>query len=160
NAKSKNKLAGRASTREARIGNLAKLIAIAYEPIEDMYAAYATIREFLAGAAPDPFVSAIRPDAEELQWIRTTAKNRIEESLAHKDLTFSMAKLAELDLQFGFTVQHFERPIRVSGSTVLREARFTLSTSNLKALFLWTLAHLLGGAEGWRIVRCAEPNCE
>jgi hypothetical protein len=136
--------------REARIANLVRLVDLVYAPNADVDEAYKTIREFFSGAAPMPFESTLRSrqSADELRWIQAAAKEHIEQVADGGRWEFKVSELSELDPGFGFVVEPVFRPYGLH-----------YTATNLKAHFLWTLAHLLGGAQGERISRCAETAC-
>jgi hypothetical protein len=121
---------------------------LVYEPNADVDEAYKTIREFLRGAAPMPFESMSSQSADELHWIQAAAKEHIEQVADGGMWEFKVSELSELDPGFGFVVEPVFRPYGLR-----------YKATNLKAHFLWTLAHLLGGAQGERISRCAETAC-
>ena len=133
--------------RAARIANLVRLIEFVYET--DPFKAYQQARKFLEYAAPEGGVRGARFDPDEISALQNEARNRIESAVAGETWLLTAADLATADPSFGFRVE-----------PLLRPHGLTHEASNLKAIVLWTLANILGGREGERLVKCAEPGCE
>jgi hypothetical protein len=133
--------------REARIANLVKLVEFIYAT--DPFKAYQQAREFLRDAAPEGGERVSRFDPDEISWLQNEARNRIQSVVAGETWLLTAADLATADPSFGFRVEPSLRP-----HGLMHEA------TNLKAIVLWTLANILGGREGGRLVKCAEPGCE
>jgi predicted RNA-binding Zn ribbon-like protein len=134
-------------TREARVSNLARLVDFVYAT--DPFDAYQLARKFLEYAAPEGGVRGARFDPDEISELQTEARKRIELAAAGKSWQLLASELASADPSFGFRVEPLLRPHGLA-----HEA------ANLKAITLWTLANVLGGSEGERLVACAEPGCD
>jgi hypothetical protein len=132
--------------QRARIANLVRLIEFIYET--DPLKAYKQAREFLTNAAPEAGEGISSFDPAEISWLQDEARKRIESAVAGDTWLLTAADLATADPSFGFRVEPSLRPYGL-----MHEA------ANLKAIVLWTLANVLGGREGERLVSCAEPGC-
>jgi hypothetical protein len=133
--------------REARIANLVRIVEFVYET--DPVKAHAEAREFLRNAAVEPGSRVLPFDPDEVAWLQSKAREQIQATVAGKEWHLKASDLATADPSFGFRVQPSLRPYG-----------FTHEAGNLKAIVLWTLANILGGREGERLIGCAEPGCD
>jgi hypothetical protein len=132
--------------REARIANLVRLIEFVYEP--DPVKAYDYVHVFLEYAGPLPRSGVTPFDSEHVSWLQTEARKHIHATVAGKPWHLRLSDLEKEDPSFSFRIE-----------PSLRRGLFC-HYGNLKAITLWTLANILAGREGERLIGCAEPGCE
>jgi hypothetical protein len=135
-------------TREWKIANLAWLVDFGFAPViaeTDLKETYNRLRTFLSRSAPAGHLGLPGADLEELRWLQAVARDYIEKTARRESWGLSLQDLVGLDSNFRFSYRLPMLPIYELG--------------NLRVIWLFTLGELLGGREGKRIVRCAEPEC-
>jgi hypothetical protein len=86
-----------------------------------------------------------RADLDELRWLQNVTQNYVEKTASREPWELSLGYLVTLDPDFLFRARPPLRPY--------------YGPNNLRVIWLLTLWELLGGREGHRIIRCAEPGC-
>jgi hypothetical protein len=134
--------------REWKIANLVWLVDFGFAPViaeADRYETQTRVRTFLSRSAPAGYSILSGADLDELRWLQTVTRDYVEKTASGAPWALSLPDLATLDPDFLFS---FQPPMLPS-----------YKLGNLRVIWLLTLGELLGGREGKRIVRCAEPQC-
>jgi hypothetical protein len=134
--------------REWKIANLTWLVDFGFAPViaeTDLKETYNRLRTFLSRSAPAGHLGLPGADLEELRWLQAVTRGYVEKTARREPWGLSLQNLVGLDPDFRFSYRLPMLPIYELG--------------NLRVIWLLTLGELLGGREGKRIVRCAEPEC-
>jgi hypothetical protein len=140
-----------ARAREWRIANLAWLVDFAYGPHADVWNLHRKLgREFLGKTMTGPWerMCGLDPN-QEIPWLQERARKWLESAAKGERRELRMSDLVEADSKLSLCVDPLLRSSRGPGYIA----------GNCKAIFEIAMATLLGGPDGDRVVRCAEPNC-